>query len=135
MGVQSPRRSFIPHILTPPFNDVNVQYGDFAAQVRCGAQEPAKEAIGDDQAAGEVVKQDRGSTHKLRFWTPKWRPFFGSILRLLFTQLVDPPSILLHNFYVLHACRLIVAYGFFSGLLCSTVHLRGTRQANDGGLV
>eukprot|EP00435_Cladocopium_sp_Y103_P048103 s1288_g14.t1 len=33
-------------------------------EVHCGAQEPAKEAIGDDQAAGvqdvEVVKQDRG---------------------------------------------------------------------------
>eukprot|EP00435_Cladocopium_sp_Y103_P040352 s94_g11.t1 len=31
------------------------QYGGFAAQARCGAQEPAREAIGDDQAAGEAT--------------------------------------------------------------------------------
>eukprot|EP00435_Cladocopium_sp_Y103_P040457 s735_g11.t1 len=40
-------------------------------EVRCGAQEPAKEAIGDDQAAGESVKEDRGSTHKLREQKPQ----------------------------------------------------------------
>eukprot|EP00435_Cladocopium_sp_Y103_P044198 s735_g12.t1 len=47
----------------PAFEKYKVLCGGFAVQVHCGAQEPAKEAIGDDQAAGvqdvEVAKQDR----------------------------------------------------------------------------